>query len=158
MTTHRRLIALVTVAIALAIAPAGPAAAAVTPKVSLLTVESQVMCPSCHEPLEAAQSPQAIAEKQYIQQLIDRGLTLQQIESQLVAQYGVTVLGKPPADGFNLTVYILPPLLLVLGIGGLLYTLPKWRARARAQQPLPAGRALTDDESDRLDQDLARFI
>ena len=46
----------------------------------------------------------------YIRGLISQGLTKKQIERQLVAQYGPAVLGKPPAHGFNLTVYVLPPL------------------------------------------------
>ena len=66
------------------------------------------MCVSCREPLAVAQSPQALAERNYIRHLIALGMTKPQIEQALVGQYGEAVLGKPPADGFNLTVYILP--------------------------------------------------
>ena len=78
-------------------------------KASLTDIENDVMCVSCHEPLAVAQSPQAIAERNYIRTLIAQGQTKAQIEQALVGQYGPAVLGKPPAHGFNLTVYILPP-------------------------------------------------
>jgi cytochrome c-type biogenesis protein CcmH len=128
------------------------------PRVNLMTVEADVMCLSCHEPLELAQSPQAQAEKDAIRQWIGQGLTLSQIENRLVAQYGVAVLGRPPAGGFNLTVYVLPPLLVVLGVGFLAYSLPKWRARSRRAAPLSAQPELDPQDAERLNDDLARFI
>jgi len=146
--------------LALAVPPLAvpsPATAA-TPKVSLTAVESQYMCTSCREPLELAQSPQAYSEKQFLAGLVDQGLSARQIQSQMVAQYGEAVLGKPPAHGFNLTVYILPPVILILGIAGLAITLPKWRARARRASPLSQGEPLGAPDAERLDQDLARFI
>lgn len=137
-----------------------PGALAAHPKVSLTGVESQYMCTSCHEPLPLAQSPQAQSEKQFLAGLVNQGLTARQIRAQMVANYGVGVLGQPPAHGFNLTVYILPPAILVLGIALLVYTLPKWRARSRraaAEQPRGAP-PLNSEDSERLKEDLARFI
>jgi cytochrome c-type biogenesis protein CcmH len=141
-----------------ALAASSPALAR-TPRASLLSIEADVMCLSCHEPLELAQSPQAQAEKDYIKGLIAKGMTTRQIEANLVQNYGVSVLGKPPASGFNLTVYVLPPALLVLGIALLIYTLPKWRERSRraAATALPAAPDLSAADSQRLDEDLARF-
>jgi cytochrome c-type biogenesis protein CcmH len=155
----RRAAALMLVAI-LALGAAGPALAAVTPRASLTDIEGDVMCPSCKEPLEVAQSPQAQAEKSFIQGLIDKGYTKSQIEQQLVGQYGLAVLGKPPAHGFNLTVYILPPALVLAGAAILAYTLPKWRRRSRAvaagESPMQAPGPLTAADAQRLDEDLAR--
>lgn len=158
-TSRRRLIpCLVLTAALLAVGPA--AAVAASPRVSLTATEAQYMCTSCHEPLPLAQSPQAQSEKQFLASLVNRGLTSGQIRTQMVANYGVAVLGQPPAHGFNLTVYILPPALVLLGLGGLLYTLPKWRARSRrAASEHPEGAPpLAPEEAERLDQDLARFI
>jgi cytochrome c-type biogenesis protein CcmH len=129
-------------------------------RVSLTGIESQFMCTSCHEPLPLAQSPQAQSEKQFLASLVNQGLTARQIRAQMVANYGVAVLGQPPAHGFSLTVYILPPALLVLGVAGLLYTLPRWRARSRrAAAEHPEGAPpLEPEDAERLDDDLARFI
>ena len=144
----------------LAIAAGLPAAAAATTaRASLTDIENDVMCVACHEPLAVAQSPQAYAERDYINGLIARGLTKAQIERNLVSQYGPAVLGKPPAHGFNLTVYVLPPAIVVIGVGILALTLPRWRRRAKAAKaagpdapPKPAAA-----DAERLDEDLAAF-
>jgi cytochrome c-type biogenesis protein CcmH len=141
----------------LASAPGAPAATA--QRAAYTDVLNDVMCVSCHEPLALAQSPQAIAERGFIRHLIAQGYTKRQIEQSLVVQYGEAVLGRPPANGFNLTVYILPPALVLAGIAFLAFTLPKWRRRARvaASTPLAAGPALGAADTQRLDEDLARF-
>ncbi len=74
------------------------------------------MCPSCRESLAVAESPQAYAERDYIRKLIAQGLDKQQIERNLVGQYGPAVLAKPPASGFNLTVYVLPAAIVIVGL------------------------------------------
>jgi cytochrome c-type biogenesis protein CcmH len=134
-------------------------AQAATPKTSLTAVEPDVMCVSCREPLAVAQSPQAYAERAFIRTLAAQGYTKRQIEQALVAQYGPAVLGKPPAHGFNLTVYVLPPALLVLGIGVLALTIPRWRrqaAKRRARTPT-AEQPIDPVENARLEQELAHF-
>jgi cytochrome c-type biogenesis protein CcmH len=126
---------------------------------ALLGLESQFMCLSCHEPLELVSSPQAQQEKGTLKRLLAQGDDTSQIRAAMVADYGKLVLAAPPASGFNLLLYVLPPALLVAGIGGLLYTLPKWRARSRAAAatPLAAGPPLAPGEAKRLDDELARF-
>jgi cytochrome c-type biogenesis protein CcmH len=144
---------------ATALAPA-TAAANPTPRASLTDIENDVMCVSCREPLAVAQSPQAYAERNYIRGLIAQGLTKAQIEQALVGQYGQEVLGKPPAHGFNLTVYILPPAIVLLGIGTLALLLPKWRRRqkanAAARGPITEP-AIASADARRLDEELRRY-
>jgi cytochrome c-type biogenesis protein CcmH len=145
--------------IAIVLAPAAQAQAAAQPRASLTEIESEVMCTACREPLAVAQSPEADQERDYIRTLIAQGLTKKQIEQNLVAQYGVGVLGKPPAHGFNLSIYILPPAILIVGIGILAVTLPRWRRRTRAatldpdQSPPP----LDPLDRERLDKELSQF-
>ncbi len=150
---------LATAIVALSLIAPAAATASPTPKASLTDIEQDVMCPSCREPLALAQSPQANSERAFIEGLIQQGLTKAQIERQLVAQYGTDVLGRPPAHGFNLLVYILPPALVVGGVALLAVTLPKWRRRARqaATTPLETGPGLTAADARRLDEDLARY-
>ena len=145
-----------TLVILLALTAGGSAMAA--GRLNLLDVETQFMCVSCHEPLNTVSSPQAISEKQALARLIDRGDNMQQITSAMVSYYGVQVLARPPASGVNLLIYILPPALLLGGLGLLAYTLPRWRARARAEQtPLASGAPLPPDQAARLDDELANF-
>jgi cytochrome c-type biogenesis protein CcmH len=144
---------------AIALAPAA-ATATPAPRASLTDIENDVMCVSCREPLAVAQSPQAYAERNYIRGLIAQGMTKAQIEQALVGQYGPAVLGKPPADGFNLTVYILPPAIVLLGIGTLVLLLPKWRRRqqasAAAHGPI-AEPSIASADAARLDEELRRY-
>ena len=151
----RRLAALL--ALALALAPS--TALAITPRASLTDIENDVMCPSCRESLAVAESPQAYAERNYIRGLIAQGLDKQQIEQNLVGQYGPAVLAKPPASGFDLTVYLLPAAVVALGLVVLAVVLPRWRraARARLAAPRPVAAGLAPADARRLEEDLARF-
>jgi cytochrome c-type biogenesis protein CcmH/NrfF len=141
----------------LLLAPAAAGAAA--PRASLTAIENDVMCPSCRESLAVAQSPQAIAERNYIRGLIAQGMDKQQIEKALVAQYGTAVLARPPARGFDLTVYVLPAVIVVAGLALLAMVLPRWRraARARRAAALPAAPALSAGDARRLEEELSRF-
>jgi cytochrome c-type biogenesis protein CcmH len=145
------------VILALACSAASAVPTAAVPRASLSDIENDVMCVSCHEPLALAQSPQAYAERNFIRSLIGQGQAKAQIEQALVAQYGPAVLGRPPAHGFNLTVYLLPPALLLAGLAALAVMLPRWRRRARMAAPsLPSGPALDPADARRLEDDLAR--
>jgi cytochrome c-type biogenesis protein CcmH/NrfF len=152
----------VTLAIAAMLPAATPAAAAaaIQPRASLTEIENDVMCVVCNTPLAVSQSPQADAERRYISDLIAKGYTKPQIERALVAQYGPAVLALPPAHGFNLTVYVLPPAILILGAVGLAFVLPRWRRRTRARQAsagADVGKAALDPtDARRLEEDLAR--
>jgi cytochrome c-type biogenesis protein CcmH len=154
--TARALLLLAAVAAAFG---ATSTALAAAPRASLTDVEDDVMCVACHTPLAVSESPQANSERDYIRKLIAEGYDKSQIKSALVAQYGQSVLALPSAHGFNLTVYIVPPALVLAGIVALIVTLPRWRrrARARAAARAPAGPQLSAADATRLDQDLAHF-
>jgi cytochrome c-type biogenesis protein CcmH len=154
--TVRALLMLAVLAAALG---ASSIALAAAPRASLTDVEDEVMCVACHTPLAVSESPQANSERDYIRQLIAQGEDKTQIKNALVAQYGQAVLALPSAHGFNLTVYILPPALVLAGIIALILTLPRWRRRARARAAAgpPAGPQLSAADTSRLDQDLAQF-
>ena len=156
----RRPITAAILAAAAALALSAATATAATPRTSLTAIWNEVMCVSCHEPLSVAQSPQAYAERDFVRRLVNQGDTKAQIERALVANYGPAVLGKPPAHGFNLTVYILPPAILVAGIAILALTLPRWRRRARAaaaaRPPTPQP-GLSAGDQRRLEDELSRY-
>jgi cytochrome c-type biogenesis protein CcmH len=146
-------------ALALAVAVTGLSgtALAATPRASLTELESQLMCVACHESLAVAQSPESFSERQYIRDLIAQGETAAQIKRNMVEQYGTAVLAVPPASGFNLVVYVLPPVLVALGIVLLAFTVPKWRRRARQIAPPSGAAPLTPEDAQRLNEDLGRY-
>ncbi|HXC23629.1 MAG TPA: cytochrome c-type biogenesis protein CcmH, partial [Solirubrobacteraceae bacterium] len=134
------------------------AQAAATPRASMPTIERQVMCVTCKIPLNVAESPQSQRERAYIRGLIAEGKTEAQVKSELVAQYGPSVLALPSAKGFDLAAYLVPGAVVLALIGLLALLLPSWRRRARAQAA-SASDAPQLDASDaaRLDADLERF-
>jgi cytochrome c-type biogenesis protein CcmH len=159
-TAARALTGMLAIAATLMLVLSPVLASAAAARASLTDIENDVMCVACHESLAVAQSPQADSERTFIRQLISQGLPKKQIEQALVGQYGTAVLALPPAHGFNLVVYVIPPALLLLGIGTLGVVLPRWRRRTRvtAAQPPAPGPALDPGDARRLDEDLARRI
>jgi cytochrome c-type biogenesis protein CcmH len=132
-------------------------ALAAAPRASLTQLEDQLMCVACHESLAVAQAPESFSERQYVRDLIAQGETAEQIKRNMVAQYGPSVLAVPPAHGFNLLVYVLPPVLVALGIVTIALTIPKWRRRARQVTPIPSAAPLSPDDARRLKDDLGRY-
>ncbi len=133
----------------------------ITIRASLIDVENALMCTSCHEPLRAVQSPEALQEKGVVQTLIAQGDTKQQILNAMVAQYGEDVLAKPPASGFDLLVYVVPPAIVVAGALFLIFALPRWRARAKAHESdadAASHRPLSQSDALRLNEELERLI
>jgi cytochrome c-type biogenesis protein CcmH/NrfF len=155
-----RLGALLIAAALLGTAVTAPAAGA-RRLVSLAAIEDATMCVVCHESLAVAQSPEAFQERQVVRGLILQGDDRRQILRAMVADYGTAVLALPPAHGFNLLIYIVPPALLVAGIALLAVTIPRWRRRARERErerelgEPPGPRALDPVDAGRLDAELA---
>ncbi len=133
------------------------AAAPAAEATSLTAIERQVMCVTCKIPLEVAESPQANAERAYIETLIVDGHDEAQIKSALVGQYGPAVLGLPAAHGFDLAAYLVPIAVVLALIGLLAVMLPRWRREAPAVPVAPGPSSLSAADAARLESDLARF-
>lgn len=65
---------------------------------------------------------QAMAQKE-----IAAGKDQTTILQDFVLRYGVKVLATPPASGFNVSVWILPPLGLIVGLGVVVLIVRRWR-------------------------------
>jgi cytochrome c-type biogenesis protein CcmH len=141
----------------MALVPASQAIAAPHPRTSLTAVENDLMCVACHEPLAVSQSPQAESERRLISHLIALGDTKAQIERVMVAQYGPSVLARPPAHGFNLSVYVIPPAAVVVGLAVVGFALARWRRSRRGEGPSAGVGPLSTGDAQRLDEDLARY-
>jgi cytochrome c-type biogenesis protein CcmH len=156
---RRGAVALAAVALLTPLVGACPTSAR-TPSTTLPAVEAQVMCVTCKIPLTVAQSPQANRERAYIQGLIHQGATIGQIKRELVSQYGPAVLSLPSSHGFDLTVYLVPILVVLALLATLALLLPRWRRRARAAQderPPEPSPPLDPADAVRLEADMARF-
>lgn len=153
----RRRPVLLAALLALAAPLAAPTAAAATApaRTSLPAVQDDLMCVACKEPLAVSQAPQANAERGLIRHLIALGYTKAQIEREMVAQYGPAVLAKPPGEGINVSLYALPPAVVVVGLLIVGYAVRKWRMNATPSAPEQA--PLKSPDAQRLDEDLAHF-
>ena len=136
----------------------GSSAIAATPRTSMPAIERQVMCVTCKIPLNVAESPQSQRERAYIRGLIAEGKTETQIKSELVAQYGTSVLALPSAKGFDLAAYLVPVVVVLALIGLVALLLPSWRRHARDQTSTSLDSPkLSAGDAARLDADLERF-
>jgi cytochrome c-type biogenesis protein CcmH len=148
--------ALAVVAVALVIAAPAAAAGCAHPRTSLAYMEGQIMCPTCHTTLAQSDSAAAAQIEAHIRTRIAECWTSQQIESELVANYGKGILAAPPREGFDLLAWWLP-IAGVLG-GALVLAVGVWRwSRGREPEPASAGSGLDEETERRLDEALARF-
>jgi cytochrome c-type biogenesis protein CcmH/NrfF len=149
-------IARVLVVTAAALALAGPAAACAHPKTSLAYLEGQIMCPTCHTTLDQSDAPAAQQIKAEIAKRIGECWTAQQIESELVGNFGQGILAAPSHKGFDLLAWWLPIGGVVLGALALAAGVWRWSRTREPVQPEPE--AVTDPETERkLDELLARL-
>lgn len=144
--------------VAAALALAGPAAACAHPHTSLAYLEGQVMCPTCHTTLDMSDSAAAQQIKAFISKRISQCATTEQIESELVANYGQGILASPSHKGFDLLAWWLPIAgilggALVLGIG--VWRWSRRRVPGEPDEPIASG--LDEETERRLDELLARF-
>jgi cytochrome c-type biogenesis protein CcmH/NrfF len=126
------------------------------PKTTLGDIEDEVMCPVCGTPLGlASEAPQAQDERAYIQQLIDKCRSKDEVKQALVAEYGENVLALPGDQGDDdlgdVLVYVIPALGIVLAAAGIAFAVVRWR---RPERP---GRGLAGADGARLDDDMERY-
>jgi cytochrome c-type biogenesis protein CcmH/NrfF len=152
----RRTLLILAALLALAGTAAPVALAAPTPRASVNDIEDEVMCVACGVPLAIAESPQADRERVYIRKLVARGLTKDQIKTELVATYTDRVLAMPESKGFGIAAWLVPVALVLAALGAFAVFLPRWRRRGPGGGA-PAGPSLSDADNRRLDEDLARY-
>jgi cytochrome c-type biogenesis protein CcmH/NrfF len=142
----------------LVLAPA--AAAQDCPQTTLGDVEDEVMCPVCGTPLGlASEAPQAEREREYIQELISRCRSKDEIKQALVAEYGDSVLALPGDQGDDdlgdVLVYLVPAVGIALAAGGIAFAVVRWRRRTGARGG--RGGSLAGADGNRLDDDMDRY-
>ena len=81
-------------------------------------LERELISPCCwRQPVSEHASPAAEEVRREIRTLLQKGKTPQEILDFYVEQYGKIILSKPPFEGFDLLVYVLPGVfLIVLGV------------------------------------------
>ncbi len=122
-------------------------------------VAKQLYCPVCENiPLDVCPTQACTQWRATIREKLVAGWNEQQIKDYFAAQYGERVLAAPTSDGFTVLVWVIPPIVVAIGV----FVLWRFMRRAVAQQPAPvappapdAG-AAADPYLARLEQELER--
>jgi cytochrome c-type biogenesis protein CcmH/NrfF len=121
-------------------------------------LEAELVCPSCHVPLDESQSDVARQMKAFIRVHIALGWTKSRIEGALAAQLGDGIYGVPRTHGFDLIAWILPIGGILLGALAVAGGAWHWsRGPDRSAPRSSEGSGLDAESERRLDEELARF-
>jgi cytochrome c-type biogenesis protein CcmH/NrfF len=77
-------------------------------------LEQNLMAPCCWSGTVADHGHSEMESS--IREMVSQGLTRQQVLDKFVAKYGEKILAIPKAEGFNLTAWIMPAVVFVLGV------------------------------------------
>jgi cytochrome c-type biogenesis protein CcmH len=114
-------------------------------------IARQLFCPVCENtPLDVCPTQACAQWRELIRTKLSEGWSADQIKQYFATQYGARVLSEPPRQGLNWLVYIVPPVLMLVGV----YIL------FRAVQSMRKSTALSDEatmESDVPDDYLNRI-
>jgi cytochrome c-type biogenesis protein CcmH/NrfF len=122
------------------------------PQASLPDIEDEVMCVECGTVLSVSSSPVAQQERDFIREQIAAGKDKEQIKQALVAEYGEEVLADPGTGGFNLTLWLVPIVIVLLAVAGIGVAYKRWRGAPDEEAELPP--PLSPEDARRLDTEL----
>jgi len=117
-------------------------------------IDAMLVAPCCFtQQVSVHQSGAAQEVKEDVRRRLAAGETRQQILDAYVAQYGKHILAEPPAEGFDLMLYVVPPVALVASLG-LIALLIRRISRPRAAAASAADSGAPHDFDERLDDEL----
>ncbi len=123
-------------------------------------IAHQLYCPVCENtPLDVCPTEACRQWRDLIRQQLSQGWSEDQIKQYFVQQYGARVLATPPAAGINWLVYILPPIIILVGAFILFRAMRSWQQQSRARDsgsPSPASQPPSDEYVARLEEELRR--
>jgi cytochrome c-type biogenesis protein CcmH len=149
-----RRLSLVTLVAAAALL-AFPAAAQACNGWSEPNMETQLMCPTCHQVLAYSDSTIATQIRNHLFAWCSAGVTSSQVKHRLIAQFGKEILASPPKSGFDLLAWLIPGV-VIIGGGGVALTLALRWTRGRRGPPSPPPH-IDSAIAARIDADLAGF-
>ena len=115
------------------------------------SIDKLLMCPVCPaETIDQAQVPLARDMQAFVREKLAEGWTKRQILDFFSApeRYGPGVLAEPPKSGANLTIWVVPPIGVVLGAVGIFFTVRSMQRR----------RADASEEEDLSDEELEPYL
>ena len=123
-------------------------------------IAKQLFCPVCEKtPLDVCETQACKQWRELIRLKLSEGWTEPEIKQYFVDNYGARVLSEPPAEGFSLLVYFVPPAIILVGIVVLFRAFKQWKDDDDEINALEAEASSTSTgEATNPDEDyLARF-
>lgn len=118
-------------------------------------IQTELWCPICQGVrLDACEQKVCQQMRDMIDELLKEGKSKDEIISEFVDQYGVVILGEPPKQGINLMAWLMPVILVLVGLGFAFWISKRWTkkksAPVAAETALPGSEpsagAITDDD------------
>ena len=99
-------------------------------------VARQLYCPVCENvPLDVCPTQACADWRSEIRLMLEQGKSTQDVLNYFKDRYGQRVLATPQAEGFNLLVWILPPIAAIIGLAVVVMTLRRLAPKAAAAGP-----------------------
>ena len=119
-------------------------------------IADNLRCPTCQGlSVNDSEAGFSVQMRNKVREMLMAGQGQTEIEAYFVARYGEWILRTPPAEGFNLLIWILPALGLAGGFWFVWSKSSQWKAK---DQPSPEELgSLTAEEERQVLQDLKRF-
>jgi cytochrome c-type biogenesis protein CcmH/NrfF len=117
-------------------------------------METQLMCPTCHQVLAYSQSRIADNIRAHLHQWCAAVWTSGRVKSRLIAQFGPEIQASPPKHGFDLLAWVIPGAALLGGAIVSAALAMRWRGRRGPPPPPPP---VDPGLSARIDAEMARF-
>jgi cytochrome c-type biogenesis protein CcmH len=121
-------------------------------------VARQLYCPVCENtPLDVCPTQACAQWRDLIRSMLAEGKSEAEIKQYFVDNYGARVLNEPPREGLNWLVYIVPPLVILVGAVILVRALRTWKKpQAVPQVEGPRAEAPVDDYVARLEEEVRK--
>ena len=114
-------------------------------------IANELRCVVCQN-LSVADSPSEMAQQMraIVREQVQAGKTSDEIKEFFVSKYGEWVLLRPKTTGFSALLWILPYVVLGVGVLAALWFIRRWTAKKRQADTLAAPSALSQADSDLL--------
>jgi cytochrome c-type biogenesis protein CcmH len=121
-------------------------------------IAHQLYCPVCENtPLDVCPTEACRQWRDLIRQQLSQGWTEDRIKQYFADQYGARVLAEPPRTGLNWLVYVLPPLVILVGAFLLVRAMRSWAKPSVPEQPAePVNEGPKDEYVARLEEELKK--
>lgn len=92
-------------------------------------IAKQLFCPVCENtPLDVCETQACKQWRELIRLKLSEGATEEEIKQYFVDNYGARVLDEPPLKGFNVLAYVVPPVIILIGIVILVRAFRQWQS------------------------------